>query len=139
MGTSAATNSASHSKGALWGAAFTSLVGNGTIGGSMLSAVFGWGQELGSRRVKACISVVMVLGGIVAAVFGRVPLELITTAQATTVLGVPLIGALLLLLAMDGKRLGSLKLDPVRLVVCGFGLAFLIVLATSYAGALLGQ
>lgn len=65
--------------------------------------------------------------------------DLITTAQATTVLGVPLIGALLLLLAMDGKRLGSLKLDPVRLVVCGFGLAFLIVLATSYAGALLGQ
>lgn len=120
----------------LWGAAFTSMIGNGTIGGSMLSAAFGWGQSMDTTRVKAAITFVLLLGGLVAVMFGKVPLELITTAQAATIFGVPIIGVMMLVLARS-RLLGNLRTSWPQFAVCCLGVAFLVYLAFTYAKGLL--
>ena len=121
----------------LWAAAFSSLVGNSTIGGSMLAGALNIeAGGLSSVRVKVCISVVILLGGIVAAVFGGLPVQLIITAQAVTIFVVPLIGVLLVWLGRAPER-GELKLSVAQLVLATVGVLFLVLLAVNYLRNLL--
>ena len=121
----------------LWAAAFSSLVGNSTIGGSMLAGALDIETGgLSSAKVKACISVVILLGGIVAAVFGGLPVQLIITAQAVTIFVVPLIGVLLVWLGRVPER-GELKLSVAQLVLAIVGVLFLVLLAVNYLRNLL--
>jgi manganese transport protein len=121
----------------LWAAAFSSLIGNSTIGGHMIAGALGAESGgLTSPRVKACITVVMVIGGVVAVVFGGIPLQLIVTAQAVTIFAVPLVGIALLVLARHADRAG-LRLGTAQSVLALAGIAFLIVLALTYVGNLL--
>lgn len=116
----------------LWCAAFSSLLGNSTIGGTMLAGVFKIdGGGLSSAPVKACISVVIVLGGVVAAVFGGIPIQLIITAQAVTILAVPLIGVVMVILARHRDR-GELRIGTAQLILAIAGIAFLLFLAFNY-------
>lgn len=116
----------------LWCAAFSSLLGNSTIGGTMLAGVFKIdGGGLSSAPVKACISVVIVLGGVVAAVFGGIPIQLIITAQAVTILAVPLIGVVMVILARHRDR-GELRIGTAQLILALAGIAFLLFLAFNY-------
>ena len=118
-------------------AAFSSLVGNSTIGGGLLAGTFKIDRGgLQSVPVKVCITAVMVLGGVVAIVFGRVPLQLIITAQAVTILVAPLIGIVMLVLARHRDR-GALRIGVPQLVLALVGLAFLFLLAANYVGNLL--
>lgn len=121
----------------LWAAAFSSLIGNSTIGGTMLAGAFGIEKGgLASARVKVCITAVMVLGGVVAVIFSGVPVELIITAQAVTIFVVPLIGAVLVILARSRDR-GALRIGVGQLVLAVFGVGFLVLLAISYIEGLL--
>ncbi|GAA4430628.1 divalent metal cation transporter [Georgenia halophila] len=121
----------------LWAAAFSSLVGNSTIGGSMLAGALGIERGgLRSVRVKVCITVVMILGGVVAVSFGGIPIELIITAQAVTILLVPLIGLAVVVLARHRNR-GRLLISWPELVLACLGLLFLLVLAITYVRNLL--
>lgn len=121
----------------LWAAAFSSLVGNSTIGGGLLAGTFKIDRGgLQSVPVKVCITAVMVLGGVVAIAFGRVPLQLIITAQAVTILVAPLIGIVMLVLARHRDR-GALRIGVPQLVLALVGLAFLFLLAANYVGNLL--
>jgi Mn2+/Fe2+ NRAMP family transporter len=121
----------------LWAAAFSSLVGNSTIGGSMLAGALGIEHGgLSSTKVKACITVVMVLGGAVAVIFGGIPVQLIVTAQAVTIFVVPLIGVALVLLARDRDR-GRLAIGTPQLALAVLGVLFLVLLATNYGRNLL--
>ena len=121
----------------LWAAAFSSLVGNSTIGGSMLAGALGLEKGgLSSTKVKICITVVMLLGGVVAVIFGGIPVQLIVTAQAVTILLVPLIGVVLVLLARHRDR-GSLRVRPPQLILAVVGVLFLVLLAINYVGQLL--
>lgn len=121
----------------LWAAAFSSLVGNSTIGGGMLAGAFGLEEGgLSSSRVKACISAVIVLGGAVAAIFGGLPVQLIITAQAVTIFVVPLIGVLLVWLGRVPER-GELRLPAAQLVLAVAGVLFLVLLALNYLRNLL--
>lgn len=116
----------------LWAAAFSSLLGNSTIGGSMLAGALGIDRGgLDSKAVKACITTVMVVGGIVAIVFGGIPVELILTAQAATILVVPLIGIALVILARSRDR-GMLRIGIPQLVIAVIGVVFLLGLAVQY-------
>lgn len=122
----------------LLAAAFSSLLGNSAIGGSMLAGVFRVDRGgLASVPVKLCISLVIVLGGVVAVVFGRVPLQLIITAQAVTIVAVPLIGVAMVLLGRHRDR-GALRIGIPQLVLAVAGLLFLVVLAVSYVVRLIG-
>ncbi|MGD7789394.1 Nramp family divalent metal transporter [Propionibacteriaceae bacterium Y1700] len=122
----------------LWAAAFSSLLGNSTIGGSMLAGVVGKDSGgLASVPVKLSISVVILIGGIVAVAFGRVPTELIVTAQAATIVVVPLIGLAMVILARHRDR-ETLRIGVLQLVFALAGLAFLLFLAITYVMKLLG-
>ncbi|GAB3633447.1 divalent metal cation transporter [Microbacterium shaanxiense] len=118
----------------LWCAAFSSMIGNSTIGGTMLAGVFkADGGGISSLPVKLCISLVIILGGVVAAVFGGVPIQLIVTAQAVTILAVPLIGVVMVILGRHRDR-GALRIGVPQLLLALIGLAFLVFLAMTYLG-----
>lgn len=123
----------------LWAAAFSSLLGNATIGGGLLSAVFKPGVEgnVNHTFTKICITVVMAIGGVVAVVFGGIPVQLILTAQAVTVFIAPLIGVVILWIARHPSR-GRLRASWPQLVLGIIGAAFLVYLAFTYARNLLG-
>lgn len=121
----------------LWAAAFSSLIGNSTIGGGMLAGALNIeAGGLSSNKVKACISAVIVLGGVVATVFGGLPVQLIITAQAVTIFVVPLIGVLLVWLGRVPER-GSLKLPVAQFALAIVGVLFLALLAVNYLRNLL--
>ena len=121
----------------LWAAAFSSLIGNSTIGGGMLAGALNLEEGgLSSSRVKVCISAVILLGGIVATIFGGLPVQLIITAQAVTIFVVPLIGVLLVWLGRVPER-GALKLPVAQFVLAVAGVLFLILLAINYLRNLL--
>lgn len=116
----------------LWAAAFSSLLGNSTIGGNMLAGVLRIDTGgLSSAPVKVCISLVIILGCVIAVIFGGVPIQLIITAQAVTILVVPLIGIVMLWLGRHRDR-GQLRIALPQLVLGLVGLAFLFFLATIY-------
>lgn len=122
----------------LWAAAFSSLLGNSTIGGSMLAGALGIDRGgLDSKAVKVCITVVIALGGVVATVFGGIPVQLILTAQAVTILVVPLIGIALVILARSRDR-GRLRIRIPQFALALIGVLFLLVLAAQYVVNLVG-
>lgn len=91
----------------LFGASFSSLVGNATLGGAMLGDALGFSSSLNSKKVKVLIALVMVLGSAVAITFGRLPLELIVLAQSVTIFLVPFIGIAIFVIASSKKIMGE--------------------------------
>lgn len=115
----------------LFGASFSSLIGNATIGGSLLADAFSLGNRLNSPKVRGMIMLVMVIGAAIALRFGRLPLELIVFAQAITVIIAPLVGIALLVLANDQVRMGDLKNNYWKNVGGILGLVLLLFLSAS--------
>ncbi|GIP35245.1 Nramp family divalent metal transporter [Paenibacillus sp. J2TS4] len=115
----------------LFGASFSSLTGNATIGGVMLAESLGLGSKLSDKGVRICIMIVMAVGALVALLFGQVPLEMIVFAQAVTVIVVPIIGAAMFSVANDSKIMGELKNTAFKNVVAIIGILVLLVLAVN--------
>ncbi len=115
----------------LFGASFSSLIGNATIGGSLLADAFSLGSSLSSTKVRALIMLVMLIGAAIALRFGRLPLELIVFAQAITVVIAPLVGIAILVLANDRKRMGGLKNTIAQNIFAILGLLLLLSLSAS--------
>lgn len=115
----------------LFGASFSSLIGNATIGGALLGDALGVGSKLQSNKVRLLIALVMILGAVIALAFGRLPLELIIFAQGITILVVPFIGVAVYAVANDRRIMGNLKNGRISNVLGGIGLIILIVLALS--------
>ncbi|MEK6479349.1 Nramp family divalent metal transporter [Catalinimonas sp. 4WD22] len=115
----------------LFGASFSSLIGNATIGGSLLADAFSLGNQLKSPKVRGMIMLVMVIGAVIALRFGRLPLELIVFAQAITVIIAPLVGVALLVLANDQARMGEFKNNRWKNIVGVLGLGLLLFLSAS--------
>ncbi|WP_010269219.1 Nramp family divalent metal transporter [Paenibacillus senegalensis] len=113
----------------LFGASFSSLTGNATIGGALLSDSLGLGSKLSDRPVRICILLVMAIGAVVSLAFGQVPLELITFAQAVTIFVVPGIGIAMIVVSNDKAAMGTLKNSVNRNILTIIALAVLIVLA----------
>lgn len=113
----------------LFGAAFSSLMGNATIGGAMLSDGIGFGNSLKDTRVKLMIIAVMLFGSIVALIFGGAPVNMIVFAQAITIVVVPFIAIALLVVANDEKIMGDLKNTVPKNIIAIIGLIVLILLA----------
>jgi len=113
----------------LFGASFSSLIGNATIGGALLAESLGLGRRLDQRRVRLVIALVMLAGALVAVFFGRLPLELIVFAQGVTIFVAPLIGWVMLSLAGDQARMGALVNGAFSRLGGAIGLLLLLVLA----------
>jgi Mn2+/Fe2+ NRAMP family transporter len=113
----------------LFAASFSSLIGNATLGGVLLSDALNLGQKLESPKVRYMIMSVIVIGASVAIIFGNLPIELIILAQGFTIIVVPVIGLLLFLIARDRARENSMKLSmPLQLTLI-LGLIVLVILA----------
>jgi Mn2+/Fe2+ NRAMP family transporter len=113
----------------LFGASFSSLVGNATVGGSLLGDAFGYGSQLSAKMVRLFIALVMVCGAIISLVFGKLPLELIIFAQSVTIFLVPFIGYAMYQIANDEKIMGAQKNSTYIKIVGAIGLLLLVALA----------
>jgi Mn2+/Fe2+ NRAMP family transporter len=115
----------------LFGASFSSLVGNASVGGTLLGDALGYGSHLHSIVVKCLIALVMIIGAGIAIVFGKLPLELIVFAQSVTIFLVPFIGVALYAVANDAVIMGPLRNSIYGKLFGGLGLLILLVLAIS--------
>ncbi|MGI9543323.1 MAG: Nramp family divalent metal transporter [Cyclobacteriaceae bacterium] len=116
----------------MFGASFSSLVGNATIGGALFADAFSLGSRLDNKSVKGLIMLVMIMGALIALYFDGLPLELIVFAQAITVLIAPLIGIVLFLIANDSKIMGPMKNNAANNIAGVLGLLLLLFLSGSY-------
>jgi Mn2+/Fe2+ NRAMP family transporter len=115
----------------LFGASFSSLIGNASIGGTLLGDALGYGSQLSSKMVRIFIALVMIFGAIIAIIFGRLPLELIVLAQSVTIFLVPFIGIAMYIIANDEAIMGKLKNRPWQKLFGALGLLLTIGLAIS--------
>ncbi|ALS26333.1 Nramp family divalent metal transporter [Paenibacillus cisolokensis] len=115
----------------LFGASFSSLTGNATIGGVMLAEALDLGSKLSDRSVRVCIMLVMAIGALVSLIFGSAPLEMIVLAQAVTVIIVPVIGIAMFAVANDKAVMGELKNKAASNILAAIGIAVLFVLAAN--------
>jgi manganese transport protein len=113
----------------LFSASFSALVGNATIGGTLLGDALGYGHELTSNRIKFMIAMVMAIGAIVAVSFGKTPLQLIVFAQSVTIFLVPFIGIAMFTISNDKKIMGKYKNSIAVNIVAVIGLSLLVFLA----------
>ena len=113
----------------LFAASFSSLIGNATLGGVLLSDALNIGQKLESQKVRYIIMSVIVIGAAVAIIFGNLPIELIVMAQGFTIIVVPIIGIMLYLIARDRASQQFFKIGTLLHVVLLVGLIVLLVLA----------
>ncbi|NLR57383.1 Nramp family divalent metal transporter [Chitinophaga polysaccharea] len=117
----------------LFGASFSSLLGNAALGGTLLGDALGFGGQLNSKMVRLFIAVIMLIGASVAIIFGKLPLELIVLAQAVTIFIVPFIGIALFLVANDVAIMGPLKNNLFVNIAGSIGLLVMLGLAISNA------
>ncbi len=117
----------------LFGASFSSVVGNATLGGTLLGDGLGYGSDLSNKVIRIFIALVMVIGAIVALMFGKLPLELIVMAQSVTIFLVPFIGYAMFAIANDKKIMGDRANSPFVKVTGGIGLVLVVFLAISNA------
>lgn len=115
----------------LFGASFSALIGNATLGGTLTGDALGLGGKLSSRATRGLIALIMALGAAVAIGFGRLPLQLIVFAQAITIFIVPFIGVALYLVANDRALMGPYRNRVFSNVAGAVGLLVMIFLALS--------
>jgi manganese transport protein len=113
----------------LFGAAFSSQIGNASVGGTLLSDALGHGSSFGSKSVRLATAVVMIAGAAVALIFGKLPLELIVFAQSVTIFIVPFVGIAMFLIANDKKIMGDQVNRSFSKIAGLSGLVLIIVLA----------
>jgi NRAMP (natural resistance-associated macrophage protein)-like metal ion transporter len=113
----------------LFGASFSSLIGNAAVGGTLLGDALGYGNQLNSKAVRLLIALIMIIGATVSIVFGKLPLELIVLAQSVTIFIVPFIGVAMYAIANDAKIMGSLKNSIAIKIAGAAGLLIIIFLA----------
>lgn len=113
----------------LFGASFSALIGNSSVGGTILSDALGYGSQLNSKVAKCLIALVMLIGATIAIAFGKLPIELIVFAQSITILVVPFIGIAMYFIANDAKLMGEMKNKVSVKLFAGLGLLLIIVLA----------
>jgi Mn2+/Fe2+ NRAMP family transporter len=119
-------------------ASFSSLLGNATIGGSILADTFSLGHQLNRLPARLMIVLVIVLGATVAITFGRLPLELIVLASGVTAIVAPAAALSIFLFARSEKIMGNLKNSGLVNVLGVIGLVVLLVLIVYNIRYLLG-
>ncbi|MCL4639308.1 MULTISPECIES: Nramp family divalent metal transporter [Olivibacter] len=120
----------------LFGASFSSLIGNATLGGTLIADAFGFDYQLDAKAVRFFIALVMLFGSAIAIVFGKLPLELIVFAQSVTIFLVPFIGIAMFVISNDTHIMGTLVNTKPTNFFASIGLIVLIMLAISNANEL---
>ncbi len=113
----------------LFAAGFSSIIGNASIGGTLLSDALGYGSNFSSKKTRGIIAFVMVIGGVIAIIFGGAPLELIVFAQSITIFIVPIIGIAMFSISNDEMYMGELISTPFLKITGAVGLVLVVILA----------
>lgn len=113
----------------LFAASFSSLIGNATIGGTLLADTFKVGNQLQSKKVRILIMLVIVFGASIAIIYGKLPLQFIVFAQGLTILVAPLIAVMIFIVANNKALMGPLGNRPLINAIALLGLAILVILA----------
>lgn len=113
----------------LFGASFSSLIGNAALGGSMLGDALGLKGNLNNKYVKILIAVVMVFGAIISLLFSSLSLELIVLAQSVTIFLVPFTGIAIYWIANSEDIMGMHKNNLFQKIVGLLGILLVIGLA----------
>lgn len=110
-------------------ASFSSMIGNATIGGVILADTFFSISKLSSFKVRSMIIMVVLIGAVVAIIFGGIPLELIIFAQGVTIMIVPLIAVMILIYAGTKKIPKNLRNQWFSNSIGVLGLIVLLVMS----------
>lgn len=113
----------------LFGASFSSIIGNAGVGGLLLGDALGYGNNFSAKSIRFFIALVMFAGAVIAIAFGKLPLELIVFAQSVTIFIVPVVGIAMYLIANDEKIMGKDRNRPFVKVAGAVGLLVIIALA----------
>lgn len=119
-------------------ASFSSLLGNATIGGSILADTFSLGHQLNRRTTRLMIVLVITIGAVIAVGFGKLPLELIVLANGVTAIVAPAAALAIFLFARSEKIMGDLKNTSAVNIIGMIGLGVLLVLILYNIRYLLG-
>jgi Mn2+/Fe2+ NRAMP family transporter len=113
----------------LCAAAFSSLMVNAVIGGGLLSDSFNLGRSMNDKYPKIFTSVILMVGMLIAIFFEGNFIFAIIIAQASSLIGVPLIAIGLFLVANNKKIMGKNVNNKFQngLAVFGFLLVCLMV------------
>ncbi len=110
-------------------ASFSSMIGNATIGGVILSDTFFHKYDLSSTNARSMIAVVIIIGAIVAMIFGSLPLELIIFAQGITIMIVPVTAIIILLFANSTKAPEELRNNRYLNTIGVAGILILLIMS----------
>ena len=106
------------------------------IGGFIVSDCLGFGSEPHDKAPRIMTTVALLTGMVVAVCVLQLKFDIAPTiiaAQAVTVVGAPLIAAVLLWLASSKDVMGTHAARPATLIFAGVGLAVLIAIAANTA------
>ncbi len=93
----------------LFAASFSSLIGNASLGGSVLADTLNLGKKMSDFPLRLMIMLIIVTGATISIVFSDMGLQLIVLAQRLTILIVPFIALFILLVANSRSMMGGLK------------------------------
>ncbi len=109
-------------------AAFSSLMVNAVIGGGLLSDSLNMGRSMNDKMPKIFTSVILVVGMLVAVFFKGNIIYALIMAQASSVLGVPLIALGIFLIANNKKIMGEHINNKLQNGVGIFGFLLIIIM-----------
>lgn len=109
-------------------AAFSSLMVNAVIGGGLLSDSLNMGRSMNDKMPKIFTSVILVVGMLVAVFFKGNIIYALIMAQASSVLGVPLIALGIFLIANNKKIMGKHINSKFQNGVGVFGFLLIIIM-----------
>jgi len=113
----------------LFAASFSSLIGNASLGGSILADTLSIGKKMEDPPLRLMIMLIIIIGAVIATIFSNMGLQLIVLAQRLTILIVPLIALFIFLVANDQSIMGHLKINRNYKIAGISGLLLLIGLA----------
>ncbi|MEE2639235.1 MAG: Nramp family divalent metal transporter [Planctomycetota bacterium] len=122
----------------LFAAGLTSAITAPLAAGYVHAGLFGYETRANSRQVRKVAAMVLLIGYVVAALFGSSPDQVIFLAQVANALVLPLIAVFLLLVMNSRKVLGPYRNNWRQNLFGGLVVAFVVALALYKLGSELG-
>jgi len=119
-------------------AAFSSLVVNSVTGGGLLADSMGMGNSMDEKMPKVFTSIILLAGMVIAVFFKGNVIYALIMAQASSILGVPLIAIGLVLVLNSKSIMGKYKNSILQNVMALVGFVLISVLVYFMYGKLIG-
>jgi manganese transport protein len=122
----------------LLAASFSSFVSNAVLGGMFLSDGLGLGKTLNDVSVKVLTTLLLLFSTTLAVTMKRNPIEVLVIAQATTILGGPLVAIILLLLGNNKDVMGENTNKTVTNIIAVLAIVWILYLSYNQLMSFIG-